>query len=59
MAETIVWCIMIYNISFYIMLVFYMYNSIIENIPQMENCFKGLVILGFLNLFNNFNTSRR
>jgi hypothetical protein len=52
MAEKTVWCIMIYNISFYIMLVFYMYNSIAENIPQMENSFKVLVILGFLNLFN-------
>ena len=50
---------MIYNISFYIMLACNLYSSITGNTQMESDSFKGLVILGFLNLFNNFNISRR
>jgi len=59
MAETIVWCNMIYTISFYIMLMSYIYQSITGNIDMQQKCFQGLVILAFLNMFNNYTVSRR
>lgn len=59
MAETIVWCNMIYTISFYLMLISYIYNSATGNADMQEKCFHGLVVLGFLNFFNNYTVSRR
>lgn len=59
MAETIVWCNMIYTISFYIMIANYIYQSITGNIDMQEKSFRGLVILAFLSLFNNYTISRR
>ena len=50
---------MIYNISFYIILMSYIYQSITGNIDMQQKSFQGLVILGFLNLFHNYSVSRR
>ena len=55
MAETIVWCNMMCTISFYLMLIFYIYRGITGNIDMQHKAFQGTVILGFFNIFNNFN----
>jgi len=52
MAETIVWCNMIYNISFYISLIIYIYNSIAGNLDMKNNAFQAVVILGLFNILN-------
>jgi uncharacterized membrane protein len=59
MAETTVWCNMIYTIGFYLMLLSYICNSITGNSDMQQKSFHGLVILGFLNFFNNYNVPRR
>jgi hypothetical protein len=50
---------MIYQISFYIMLMAYVYQSITGSMDMQQKSFQGLVILGLLNLFNNYSVSRR
>jgi hypothetical protein len=59
MAETIVWCNMMYEICFYIALLVNIYSSITGNVEMQQKSFQGLVMLGFLNLFNNYSVSRR
>jgi hypothetical protein len=44
-----------YTISFYLMLIFYIYRGITGNIDMQHKAFQGTVILGFFNIFNNFN----
>jgi hypothetical protein len=42
-----------YRSCFYLMLMFYFYNSITGNNEMVNSSFQGLVILGLLALFNN------
>jgi hypothetical protein len=52
MAETIMWCNIMYKISFYIVLFLYFYFNITSNTIMIENSFKGLVILGLVTLID-------
>jgi len=51
MAETIVWCNMIYTISCYLALMIYIYHSITGNLDMKNSAFQAVVILGLLSIF--------
>jgi len=47
------------KVMFYILCLIFFYNGITENITMIERSFKGIVILGFINVFNDLDKLNR
>jgi len=55
MAEGSVWCNMIYNTIFYLMIGIYFFNMTNDNTKITENAFHGIVITGLVSILQQLN----
>lgn len=55
MAQRTVWCNMIYDTIFYLMIGIYFFNMTNDNTKMTEHAFHGIVITGLISILKQLN----